>query len=140
MRRAVFLDRDGVINKAIIKNNRPLSPRIIEDFEIIPEAEVALNLFRDLRYINIIATNQPDISRGLMRQQTLDEMHNLIREKLAVDDIFIFLMMIRIIAICRKPKPGMIIDAAAKWNIDLGIVFSLEILGKTFMLAKLRDV
>jgi len=120
MRRAVFLDRDGVINKAIIKNSRPLSPRIIEDFEIISEAEVALKLFRDLRYINIIATNQPDIARGLMRQQALDEMHNLIREKLAVDDIFICPHDDSDNCHCRKPKPGMIIDAAVKWNIDLG--------------------
>lgn len=119
MRHAIFLDRDGVINKALVKDGRPFSPRTIDDFEILPGAEEALNLFHDLGYLNIVATNQPDIARHLMSEQILNNMHDLIRQNLAVDEIFVCPHDNSDNCLCRKPKPGMIIDAAAKWDIDL---------------------
>jgi D-glycero-D-manno-heptose 1,7-bisphosphate phosphatase len=119
MRHAIFLDRDGVINKALIKNGLPFSPRTINDFEILPGVEKALNLFHDLGFLNIVATNQPDIARCLMSEQILNEMHDLIRLNLVVDDIFVCPHDDSENCSCRKPKPGMILDAAAKWGIDL---------------------
>jgi len=115
---AIFLDRDGVINKALIKSGSPFSPRKIDDFEILPGVKKALILFHDLGYLNIVATNQPDIARGLMNEMTLSGMHDLIRQNLAVDDIFVCPHDDSDNCLCRKPKPGLIIDAAAKWNID----------------------
>lgn len=119
MRHAIFLDRDGVINKPLIKNGRPFSPRTIDDFEILPGVEKALNLFHDLGYLNIVATNQPDIARCLMSEQILNGMHDLIRQNLVVDDIFVCPHDNSDNCHCRKPKPGMIMDAAAKWDIDI---------------------
>lgn len=119
MRYAIFLDRDGVINKAIIKNGRPLSPRAIEDFEILPDVEKALKMFHNLGYINVIATNQPDIARGLMSEQILNGMHDLIRRNLEADDIFVCPHDDSDNCLCRKPKPGMIREAEAKWDIDV---------------------
>lgn len=119
MNRAIFLDRDGVINKAIIQNGRPFSPRNIDVFEIFPEVEETLRRFRDLGYMNIIATNQPDIARGLMSLETLNEMHDIIRAGSPIDDIFVCPHDDSDACLCRKPKPGMIIEAAKKWNIDI---------------------
>jgi len=119
MRHAIFLDRDGVINKAIVKNGRPFSPRTIDDFEILPEVEKALNLFHDLGYLNIVATNQPDVARGLMSERILSGMHDLIRQNLIVDDIFVCPHDDSDACLCRKPKPGLILDAAAKWDVSL---------------------
>lgn len=119
MRRAIFLDRDGVLNKALIKNGRPFSPRTIDDFEILPGVGMALNLFHDLDFLNIVVTNQPDIARCLMSEQILNWMHDLIRQNLVVDDIFVCPHDNSDNCLCRKPKPGLIMDAAAKWNIDL---------------------
>ena len=119
MKHAIFIDRDGVINKAIIKNGRPFSPRTIDDFEILPGVDAALNLFHDLGYLNIVATNQPDIARGLMGEQILVRMHDLIRQNLAVDDIFVCPHDNSDNCLCRKPRPGMVIEAAARWDIDL---------------------
>lgn len=119
MRQAIFLDRDGVINKALMKNGRPFSPRKIDDFKLLPYVKQALNLFHGLDFLNIVVTNQPDIARGLLSDIVLNEMHDLIRQDLEVDDIFVCPHDDSDNCHCRKPKPGMIMDAAAKWNIDL---------------------
>lgn len=119
MKHAIFLDRDGVINKAIMNNGRPFSPRKINNFEIMTDVEEALNRFHELGYVNIIITNQPDIARGLINKQTINEMHSLIRKRLTIDDIFVCPHDDSDKCLCRKPKPGMIMNAVTKWHIDL---------------------
>jgi D-glycero-D-manno-heptose 1,7-bisphosphate phosphatase len=87
MRRAIFLDRDGVINKVISKNGRPFSPRSIADFELSEDIEEFLARSRQLGFVNIVITNQPDIARGLMSWDTLEAMHQFIKKNLSIDDI-----------------------------------------------------
>jgi len=123
MNRAVFLDRDGVINKVILKDGKPFSPRKLEEFKLYENVDEFLIKSKNKNFLNIIVTNQPDIARGLMDMQTAQAMHEIIESKLAVDDIFICPHDDCDNCHCRKPKPGMITDAAEKWNIDLSNSF-----------------
>jgi len=118
-RKAIFLDRDGVINKVLLNNGKPFSPRKFEEFELLPEVEKVLNSFKDIGFINIVITNQPDIARGLMRMKELDKMHLLIRKRLPVEDILVCPHDDIHDCNCRKPKPGMIIEAAERRSINL---------------------
>ena len=110
------MDKSGVI----IKLHKIFKPFSHEKVTTLRSAwmEKALNLFHDLGFLNIVVTNQPDIARCLMSEQILNWMHNLIKLKLAVDDIFVCTHDDSDNCLCRKPKPGMILDASAKWGID----------------------
>lgn len=119
MRRAVFLDRDGVINKVIMKDGRPFSPRSVKEFEFNEDVNEVLTEFREKGFLNIIFTNQPDISRQLMKRATLEKMHSLILNVLPVDDIFVCPHDNSDSCECRKPKPGLLFEAAEKWDVDL---------------------
>jgi D-sedoheptulose 7-phosphate isomerase len=119
MKRAVFLDRDGVINNATIKEGKPFSPRKFEDFELCEGTKEILEAFQKKGFINIIVTNQPDISRGLMKWKDLEKIHNFIRGKLSVDDILVCPHDDKDNCDCRKPKSGLLLKAAEERNISL---------------------
>jgi len=123
MKRAVFLDRDGVINNAIVKEGNLFSPRKFEDFKFVDGIKDVLERFRERGLLNIIVTNQPDVARGLMEEKELQKMHNLIRESLPIDDIFICPHSDADNCNCRKPKAGMLFEAAKKWDIYLNESF-----------------
>ena len=116
--KAIFLDRDGVINEVIMRDNKPASPRKIEEFRFVPEAEDVLKKFKEIGFLNIIASNQPDVSRGLLKPEDLEKMNKIIEEKLAVDEVKNCIHDDIDGCYCRKPKPGMILEAAEKWDID----------------------
>ncbi|HHT9125294.1 MAG TPA: D-glycero-alpha-D-manno-heptose-1,7-bisphosphate 7-phosphatase [Candidatus Brocadiia bacterium] len=119
MKKAIFLDRDGVINKVFLSNGKPFSPRRFSEFELIPEVENALNSFKEVGFTNIVITNQPDIARGFLKWEELEKMHSLIRERLSIGDIFVCPHSDKDNCLCRKPKPGALLEAAKKWNVDL---------------------
>jgi len=119
MKRAIFLDRDGVINKAILKEGKPSSPKRFERFEFLEGVREVLEKFRREGFLNIIITNQPDIKRGLMKWETLEKMHRLIKEDLPIDDIFVCPHDDIDSCQCRKPRSGMLLEAAKRWDIDL---------------------
>lgn len=119
LNRAIFLDRDGIINKVLLNNGKPFSPRRFDEFKMLGGIETLLTSFKNIGFLNIIVTNQPDISRGLMKMEELDKMHLFIRERLPVDDILVCTHDDIHNCGCRKPKAGMIIKASEKWDIDL---------------------
>jgi D-glycero-D-manno-heptose 1,7-bisphosphate phosphatase len=119
MKRAVFLDRDGVINRVILKGGRPFSPRNFKQLDFLDGVKEVLTKLRGNDFLNIVITNQPDIARGLMRLCVLQKINDVVREKLAVDDIFVCPHDDIDNCHCRKPKPGMLLDAATKWDINL---------------------
>lgn len=119
MKKAVFLDRDGVINKVLLNNGKPFSPRRFEKFELLPDVGRDLNSLREIGFISIIVTNQPDAARGLMKIEEMNKMHDLIMKSLPVNDIMVCTHDDADNCECRKPKPGMLLEAANKWNIDL---------------------
>src|SRR5262245_8345158 len=120
MRRAVFLDRDGVLNRAIIRDGRPAAPARLEEFEIESEAVAALPALRAAGFLLIVATNQPDVARGRVPREMVEEMHRRLRAALPLDDIRVCWDVEGPTSRCYKPKPGLLLDAARDHGIDLG--------------------
>jgi D-glycero-D-manno-heptose 1,7-bisphosphate phosphatase len=123
MRRAVFLDRDGVLNRAIVQDGRPLAPRRLEQFEIEPDALTALPALRAAGFLLIVVTNQPDVARGAVRREVVEDMHRRLRAALPLDDIKVCWEVDGPTSTCYKPKPGMLLEAAREHDIDLARSF-----------------
>ena len=116
---AVFLDRDGVINANLERSGRPVAPTTLAEFQLLPGVESAVRRLKERGYLIVVITNQPDVANGLTRRATVDAMHDIIRTKLAVDAIEVCFHNETAGCNCRKPKPGMILKAAAEYSIDL---------------------
>lgn len=123
MRRAVFLDRDGVVNKPIVRAGRPYAPESLDDLEIIEGVREALASLRNAGFLNIVVTNQPDVASGKLQRETVEAMHRRLAGKLALDDIKVCYHGDADGCECRKPKPGMLLQAAREFGIDLGRSF-----------------
>ncbi len=119
MRKAIFFDRDGVINKVILKDGKPFSPRKFEEFKLLDGIREVLERFKAEGFLNIVITNQPDVARGMMDWETVEKIHKFIEENLPIDDIFVCPHDDIDNCHCRKPKPGMLLEAAKKWHINL---------------------
>lgn len=119
MRPAVFLDRDGVINANLERNGRPVAPTTLAEFRLLPGVEDAVRQLKERGFLVIVITNQPDVADGRTARNTVEAMHDLVRSRLAVDDIRVCFHNDSAGCACRKPKPGMIFDAAAEHGIDL---------------------
>lgn len=117
--RAVFLDRDGVINQVIMRNGEPRSPRTREEFVLNEDAADVVQLLKSRGFLTIVVTNQPDIARGKLRREDLDWMLDQVRQRCRVDDILVCPHDDGDACSCRKPLPGMILNGAQKWGIDL---------------------
>jgi D-glycero-D-manno-heptose 1,7-bisphosphate phosphatase len=118
-RSAVFLDRDGVLNRALVREGKPYAPGKVSDFEILPEAPEGCRRLKSAGFLLIVVTNQPEIARGTQRIETLEEMHALLRARLPVDDIRVCIHDEKDDCTCRKPRAGLLLDAAREWRIDL---------------------
>lgn len=119
-RRCVFLDRDGVINEKPAPHEYV---RSWSEFRFLPEVTDWIRIFNALGFLVIVITNQRGIARGIMTRESVDEIHrNMIRDLAArgarIDDLFICPHEANTCE-CRKPKPGMVLEARAKWGIDL---------------------
>jgi D-glycero-D-manno-heptose 1,7-bisphosphate phosphatase len=119
VKRAVFLDRDGVLNRAIIRDGKPFAPTSLADLEILPGVPEALARLRAARFLLIVVTNQPDVARGTASRDAIDAIHAHMQQTLPLDDIRVCFHDDGDGCACRKPKPGMLMDAAADWDIDL---------------------
>jgi D-glycero-D-manno-heptose 1,7-bisphosphate phosphatase len=117
--RAVFLDRDGVLNRAIIREGRPFAPATLEDFEILPGVPGALDRLRRAGFLLIVVTNQPDVARGLVSYDQVAAIHAHMRQVLPLDDIRVCCHDDDDRCHCRKPLPGMLQEAAAERDIEL---------------------
>jgi D-glycero-D-manno-heptose 1,7-bisphosphate phosphatase len=117
--RAVFLDRDGVINKVILRDGKPFSPRSLEEFVLNDGIRETVSLLKDNGFKVIVVSNQPDVARGDISRNVLDRMTQLMTQEIPFDDIYICPHDDQDQCSCRKPKPGMLLEAARKWNIDL---------------------
>jgi D-glycero-D-manno-heptose 1,7-bisphosphate phosphatase len=119
VKRAVFLDRDGVINANLERNGRPVAPTTLAEFQFLPGVVESVQRLKQGGYLIVVITNQPDVADGRTARSTVDAMHDLVRSKLAVDDIRVCFHRDTEGCACRKPKPGMILDAASDYGIDL---------------------
>ncbi len=118
-RPAVFLDRDGVLNRALIRDGKPYSPATLDQFEILPGVAEALRALDEAGFLLIVATNQPDVGRGAQRREVVEAMHQRLRAELPLDDIKVCYEADGARCACSKPKPGMLLAAASERGIDL---------------------
>ena len=123
MRCAVFLDRDGVLNEASVIDGRPYPPVSVDQLRLFPDVRDALGRLRNAGFLLIVATNQPDVSRGTLRREAVDEINAKIGEALPIDEFFVCWHDDADACPCRKPRPGMLFAAAAKHEIDLSRSF-----------------
>ena len=119
MNKAVFLDRDGVINKTIIIDGKSYAPRLLKDFKIFPKVKSDVKKLKNNGFKVFVITNQPDIGNKLLKKKTLNEMHSLLKTKVSIDKIYYCPHTRSDRCKCRKPKPGMIIKASNESNIYL---------------------
>lgn len=119
MNRAVFFDRDGVINKLIFRKGNYYSPREINNFKLYNDAKKVIKTVKEKGYLSIIISNQPDIARGLLTKTELNKMTKYLYNRLKVDDILYCMHDDPDVKGCRKPAPGLIIKAKNKWKISL---------------------
>lgn len=120
-RRAVFLDRDGVINRAVERAGLPYPPASLAEFEILPGVPAACARLKQAGFLLIVATNQPDVGRGTMPRAVVDEIHAHLLAQLPVDRVEVCFHPGKGASDCdcRKPKPGMLLRAARELDIDL---------------------
>ena len=116
---AVFLDRDGVINRAFIRDGAPYPPASLRDLEILPHVPEALSALRARGYSLVVVTNQPDVARGTASRELVDGIHERLKDELALDAIFTCFHDDADECDCRKPKPGLLFRAARDLGIDL---------------------
>jgi D-glycero-D-manno-heptose 1,7-bisphosphate phosphatase len=125
VRRAVFLDRDGVLTVPEFRDGRSFAPRRLEDFRIFEDAPESLRRLKAAGFLLVVVTNQPDVGHGLVERSVIEAMHCRLGEALPVDAIEACYHRPGDGCDCRKPKPGMLRRAAARLDIDLGRSFMI---------------
>jgi D-glycero-D-manno-heptose 1,7-bisphosphate phosphatase len=121
LRRAVFLDRDGVINRALERDGKPYAPTVLADFEILPGVLETCRELKQAGFLLVVATNQPDVGRGTLDRKIVEEIHEFMCRELPIDRVEVCYHpgWSESECDCRKPKPGMLLRAAAAMGIDL---------------------
>lgn len=122
MRRAVFLDRDGVINRAIVRDGKPYPPSGLHELEILPGVVEACRMLKEAGFLLIAVSNQPDVARGAQRSETVEALNAAILAQVPLDEIRVCYHDGDECG-CRKPKPGLLLEAARAWDIDLANSF-----------------
>lgn len=118
-RRAVFLDRDGVISVPEFRDGRSYAPKSLSEFRLYPDAVECLRELSEAGFVLIVVTNQPDVGNGLVMREVVEAMHDEMRGKLPVERVECCYHRQNEDCRCRKPKPGMLVKAADEMNIDL---------------------
>src|SRR4051812_36742597 len=108
---AVFLDRDGVINAAIVRNGKPHPPDTIDQLEILPGVRDALTRLKRAGFATIVVTNQPDVARGRQTRAAVEAMHERLGQTLQIDEFRVCWHDDADQCDCRKPKPGLLTRA-----------------------------
>jgi D-glycero-D-manno-heptose 1,7-bisphosphate phosphatase len=119
--RIVFLDRDGVINRAVERDGKPYPPRGIADFVILPEVPAACAKLKAAGFLLVVATNQPDVGRGTLDQSLVEKIHTYMVTQLPIDRVEVCYHpgQGKSNCDCRKPRPGMLLRAARDLHADL---------------------
>ena len=123
-KRAVFLDRDGVINASIVRDGKPYPPWAVDDFKLLPGVAEACSSLHHAGFALVVATNQPDVGRGDLPRETVEAMHRIMRQQLPIDQVEVcYDPGGKQSSDCRKPAPGMLLKAARDLDIDLAQSF-----------------
>lgn len=119
LRTAVFLDRDGVLNRAVIRGGKPYPPASLAELELLPGVTEALADLKAAGFLLLVVTNQPDVGKGTQSRETVEAIHARLRAELPLDDIFVCYHVDADACSCRKPMPGLLEQAALRYGIDL---------------------
>jgi D-glycero-D-manno-heptose 1,7-bisphosphate phosphatase len=123
MRRAVFLDRDGVLNRAIVRDGKPYPPSQLDELEVLPGVPEALDALHRAGWLLIVVTNQPDVARGTTSRSQVEAINDRLRGGMHIDEFRTCYHDGSDGCDCRKPAPGAILAAAHTHGIDLGASF-----------------
>ena len=127
-RRAVFLDRDGVINRPLVREGKPYPPSSLSEFEILPGVPEACQVLKGLGFLVVVATNQPDVGRGTLAREAVEIIHEWLLEQLAIDRVMTCFhggAAQGDPCSCRKPQPGLLYQAAMELEIELAKSFMI---------------
>ncbi len=123
LRPAVFLDRDGVINRAVVRDGKPFPPSSLKELEVLPDVASSLHDLKAQGFALFIITNQPDVARGTQTREAVEAIHQALASSLPIDGIFVCYHDDTDHCACRKPKPGLLLEAQRKHNLDLSRSF-----------------
>lgn len=119
MKSAVFFERDGILNLAGVERNHQVSPLTLDQFKVNEEAVEPLRKLKAAGFLLIATTNQPGLSRGYQSRRELDLMHGILRRRFPLDDLLLCAHDETDRCPCRRPKAGLLLEAAFKWHMDL---------------------
>jgi D-glycero-D-manno-heptose 1,7-bisphosphate phosphatase len=122
-RAALFLDRDGVVCRALVRDGKPFPPRSLQELDILPGVKEALQEAGAQKLVRIIVTNQPDVARGTLARDAVEAIHDRLRAELEIDDVLVCWHDDADGCACRKPKPGLLLEGAERHGVDLARSF-----------------
>lgn len=117
--KAIFLDRDGVINFPILRDGKPYPPPKLDELKIYPEVSSFLELMKSKGFYLIVITNQPDVARGDISKFRVEEINKYLLKSLVLDEIKVCYHDDSDNCYCRKPLPGFLISASKSYNLQL---------------------
>lgn len=128
-RRAVFLDRDGVLNRPVVRDGRPYPPADVEEFELYDNALAGCRRLKEAGFLLVVVSNQPDVGRGTQRRGTAEAINKKLANAIpSLDRIEVCFHAGKDygeVCNCRKPKPGMLLRAAAELGIGLRVSYMI---------------
>jgi D-glycero-D-manno-heptose 1,7-bisphosphate phosphatase len=119
MTRAVFFDRDGVLNESIVREGHPYPPANMEELKLFPESYAALIGLKQSGFLLFVVTNQPDVARGTQTREVVQAINDAIGAALPIDGFLVCWHDDADGCECRKPRPGLILEAARRYRVDL---------------------
>jgi D-glycero-D-manno-heptose 1,7-bisphosphate phosphatase len=122
-RPAVFLDRDGVLNRAAVRDGRPYPPATLDELEILPHVHEALVQLRTAGFDLVVVTNQPDVARGTQPRHIVEAINAELGRRLQLDDFRVCYHDEQSQCDCRKPSAGLLLAAALERDLDLSRSF-----------------
>lgn len=125
MSKAIFLDRDGVLNQTIWRFGKPRAPYTLEEFTLFSGVKEATELLKDLGYLLIVVTNQPDVARGWVSREAVDAVNKKLCDLLRIDSLKACFHTEKDDCPCRKPRPGMLVEATREWGINPELSFMI---------------
>jgi D-glycero-D-manno-heptose 1,7-bisphosphate phosphatase len=121
--RAVFCDRDGVLNRAIMKAGKPYPPTSLAELQIMPDALPTLTILKNAGFLLLGVTNQPDVARGTQSREVVEAINSTLLRTLPLSEILVCYHDDGDGCVCRKPQPGLLLQAAAHYGIRLSDSF-----------------
>ena len=120
---AIFLDRDGVLNRTLVRDGIPHPPSSLQQLETLPGVGESLRRLSQAGFALVVVTNQPDVARGTQTRERVEQINESLRSQLPLTAIYTCYHDSSDHCSCRKPLPGLLLDAARAYNIDLSRSF-----------------